>query len=742
MKNLIYLWLLLSSQVVYAQQVYNPQKFSGYLRNLIAEQSVAQARGQAHNTKTVCTLIKLQHNEGACQTASKYGCQILDSIGDVFIVNVPVPRLGQLSTDSSIIRIEAHKIPRPAMNEVPALIRADQVWQGINLPQAFNGHGVVSGVVDFGFDFTHPMFHDNKGASRILRFFDMTSTSEDNEKGITYTAHEIDSLEHSTLAESQTHGTHVASIMAGSIIEGGKNIYSGVAPNCDIALAEIKMETIIDAHGYVVSGDLKNSSDGTTANLLLAFKRIFDYADKQGQPCVINYSGGFHMPIDDPCILENEAIDALVGPGHIIVSSSGNDGGLPSTMTKTIEDSQVTASFYGTSIREFNLTQYYATAIDLYLVTEDPQNISFIIGSDNYGKVVNLYTHHFLEDTLTIAEEHAQDTIIIEAYREKNPPLYIHGDLFRFVLTLVSDKSWRNISDYLHYSTINNNNGGIRVMLWGEKPCEMYTNPVYTPFIPALSPYTGERSDCLSYQHTVGWPAETENVIAVGATYKSGSLTSFSSQGPSWSGKLKPEVVAPGIKIYGAYNNFSNNFNSDQGLFYDKLTDDFGKVHYLWPQSGTSMSSPIVAGTIALWLQAKPDLSPSDIKDVLAQTSKHINDNHIDGYPNNMYGYGEIDAYAGLLYILGIPNNIDGISMKQPSSINITLDGRNLIVKDAMTGRPYLGEVLLKVYTVNGKCVAQGHQNIMNLSGFTHGIYVIQVDTKEPSSCGSTLIRL
>ena len=72
--------------------------------------------------------------------------------------------------------------------------------------------------------------------------------------------------------------------------------------------------------------------------------------------------------------------------------------------------------------------------------------------------------------------------------------------------------------------------------------------------------------------------------------------------------RIKPDVVVPGLNINAAYNSFYADFNAIS----KNLTYSFpynGKTYYYLAESGTSMASPVVAGAIALWLQAKPDLT-------------------------------------------------------------------------------------------------------------------------------------
>lgn len=124
----------------------------------------------------------------------------------------------------------------------------------------------------------------------------------------------------------------------------------------------------------------------------------------------------------------------------------------------------------------------------------------------------------------------------------------------------------------------------------------------------------------------VGSPADFPEVFAVGATNSSDVKASFSSIGPSkYDGKdwIKPEVVAPGVKIISYYGN------------------------RLFEMDGTSMAAPNVTGVIALMLEANPNITHDEIRAALKNTALDLGTSG----PNNQYGWGRVDAYAAARYV-------------------------------------------------------------------------------------------
>jgi serine protease AprX len=147
--------------------------------------------------------------------------------------------------------------------------------------------------------------------------------------------------------------------------------------------------------------------------------------------------------------------------------------------------------------------------------------------------------------------------------------------------------------------------------------------------------------------------AAADDAITVGAIDEMESvdrsdddIASFSNRGPRASDgdesevdEYKPDVVAPGVGIMSAWG-------SPVG------TSGLGYIS----QSGTSMACPHVAGMIGLMLEANPDLSPQQIKQILHDTSEaRGHPYHVDNDPkySKDYGWGIIDSYEAVRKIVG-----------------------------------------------------------------------------------------
>ncbi len=118
-----------------------------------------------------------------------------------------------------------------------------------------------------------------------------------------------------------------------------------------------------------------------------------------------------------------------------------------------------------------------------------------------------------------------------------------------------------------------------------------------------------------SFWRYITAPADGFFVLAVGAVKSDHELAYFSSRGPTFDGRIKPDVVALGVDVLGA---------GAQGGYYRA--------------NGTSLSTPIVAGIAAQLLQAFPNLTLTDMLNILRKSGDNAE------HPDNDRGWGEVDA--------------------------------------------------------------------------------------------------
>lgn len=173
--------------------------------------------------------------------------------------------------------------------------------------------------------------------------------------------------------------------------------------------------------------------------------------------------------------------------------------------------------------------------------------------------------------------------------------------------------------------------------------------------------------------NTLNAPADAFNVITVGSVNLNRQRSSFSSVGPTFDGRIKPEVMALGSFNYAA-------------------RPGNGSTGYSSSSTGTSLACPMVAGVCALLLSAKNTLTPAEIKQILISTS----DNNLS--PDNLKGWGTVNASYAIDKALGLDINIPAeyrLSQNYPNPFNPGTTIRYSLSKP--------GFVQLKIYDISGK---------------------------------------
>lgn len=132
-------------------------------------------------------------------------------------------------------------------------------------------------------------------------------------------------------------------------------------------------------------------------------------------------------------------------------------------------------------------------------------------------------------------------------------------------------------------------------------------------------------------------------VVSVGATDEKSRLASFSSRGTFEDVLQKTSLVAPGVNVVGL-----RSVGTQTGTLgvagADAQRLSVGEMPFYTTASGTSFSAPIVAGTIALMLEANSNLRPAEIKDILQRSATPL-----PNYYNHEVGAGMLNAYAAVL---------------------------------------------------------------------------------------------
>jgi len=126
---------------------------------------------------------------------------------------------------------------------------------------------------------------------------------------------------------------------------------------------------------------------------------------------------------------------------------------------------------------------------------------------------------------------------------------------------------------------------------------------------------------------TLSAPADAFNILAVGAVDAGGYIASFSSRGPTYDGRIKPEVCAQGVSTYAASSAANN--------------------RYMYA-NGTSASTPLVGGAVCLVIEAHPDFSPFLIREALKVTADRA------ASPGNTYGWGILNVDAAVEWPVGL----------------------------------------------------------------------------------------
>ena len=152
-------------------------------------------------------------------------------------------------------------------------------------------------------------------------------------------------------------------------------------------------------------------------------------------------------------------------------------------------------------------------------------------------------------------------------------------------------------------------------------------------------------SDGFGLRGRITPPADGFDVLAIGAVDRNGQALPFSSQGPTFDGRIKPDLMAMGAGVTSIDSTTHGGYSSNH--------------------AGTSSAAPLAAGAVALLMEAFPLATVQDIANTLRITASQANN------PDNIAGYGVIRARAAYDRLLG---QFGHTGLPQPVAVQPTSD--------------------------------------------------------------------
>jgi len=635
------------------------------------------------------------------------------------LLSVPIDKIEELSQFDFVEWIEIATQPKPLLDRALPSSNVDKVHQGLDLERSYTGKGVIIGVGDWGFDFTHPMFSDTNGVSRVKRAWVTQFTGsggippEGFDDGHLYTDSNQIKTQVRHTSTNQSHGAHVAGIVAGTPIKAQIGTYSGIAKDADIIVVDLS-----DATMHI---DL-------ALTVLEATAYMFRYADSVGKPISINYSLGVSnmLHAGDGESLADIALSELLQEnpeGKIVTVAAGNEG----RNTHAKADLQNNDSFF------VNIPFDNSNRLSLEIWGEVNSPFTVDLYYKNGSQQILYASYNTSNEELISGSKSVPGTNITYNMSGLVAPddIFSYGNRHFAFLTINKQGSNQQPPDSC-YLVIKGSNTSINIFNESGTTFSvpMSSNVVHGNHSSIRSPGTVEEVITVgAYATRIDGPYAIQNPNSIMSVETKGDIAPFSSRGPLTNGRIKPDITAPGAEIVSAKNNFATN--------YDKYIFDSTDCnnHYFASVSGTSMATPMVTGIVALMLEINPQLTHTEVKDILRVTA--INDQWTGDAKNNKcptWGWGKINAHA-------IMKNLETNSIEDfDNTISFTVYPNPVVnneitisIFDVVCDLPFV----VRIYDQTGKLVflsSMQDTKTFDISRLASGFYIVKIDNSKRSA--------
>jgi len=621
-------------------------------------------------------------------------------VGEVATAKIPISMLSQVDLSLVFSYMEMPAKVAPLLDRVRFDVGADSVYYGAGLPEGYDGENVLIGITDWGFEYTHPMFYDTLlQQSRVIAAWDQFKNSGPHPAGYSYgTVYETSEAlmdvggDTANIYSFGTHGSHVAGIAGG----GGAGIqYRGIAP----------------AAGFLFTTFLIDA-----ASVIDGFHWMQQVAQQQGKRLVINMSWGLtYMGTLDGTSLLSQVIDQMSEEGVVFVASAGNNGDNNHHIKHTFANSE------------------FQTRINFDAQTPQP---------NNWGESITMWG----EPNQTFWSK-LQVYNSLNALQAETPQMMTNEmpSYFDSLLVIGNDTVFFNVTTDSSFPTnerphmrlrVRNQSNSLKIILnsGAESGVVHYWNIVelangvgnwglpFTSFgttvVNGDSEYSIAEPTCASSCISVA--AYSARYLSNFGNLIGGGIAPFRSYGPLLNEVQKPDIAAPGVNVCSSISSFTDaSYTSIDEVDFNGTTYDFARF------SGTSMSSPCVAGIVALLLDANPLLTPAQVKEILIATARTDEFTGPISAPGDVrWGMGKVDARAALMMALATEGLSVQLSDAQGFSIFPNPAAREIFIYTASAQQP--ARVML--VDMSGRQmelpVVMARADVSSLAS---GIYIVQV---------------
>ncbi len=704
-KSILPLLLLAAAQPALAQ------KLSPATQMLLAgggtETKSALSTGTAAE-ESIHAFVTLDGGAEAAQALEAAGVTVGSVNNGIATVTLTAKQLTAIAALPCVKHIEAATEVSLLMDDARKYSDADAAHKSNNaLGRAYMGEGTVVGIVDTGFEYGHIDYLSPSGRFRIKRVWDQNAESGNSPEGYGYgaeytTESEIKQMKFDSY--QQYHGGHVAGIAAGGDMT---QPYYGVAPEADLVLVSFKDRNTCIAEGV---------------------KYIFDYAKSVGKPAVVNLSIGSHDGPHDGTSVIDRYFDGIVGAGNLLVGAASNDGS-----TKLHAQKKFTATDKTLKCGiQFNSTKSRLTRVVIWGSEGKDFKVQGVIFDANKGSVIASTPEVDTAQPTTTAQK--TEFYISECGADGYISLAAAHEEANDRPNVLLEVSLDDLSSSRMAGVIVTGEDGTQVDLWNLKGTLSGGKKGWTS---GDTDYTvgevggvGKSIISVGSYHTKNeFETTSGSVYSGGSTFadiQPGDISPFSSMGPTLDGRMKPDVTAPGWLVVSAYSKYYSSFDSDVTV---ACTQSGGNSYYYTATGGTSMASPYVTGTLALWLEACPTLTVDEVREILKETS--INDQFTVA-ESNVWGYGKIDTYAGLAAAV---KKQTGIARVPGTDILPRADVSQALGRLTVTFRQDQGKSSVTLLNAQGVTVASsiipstttGSMVSFDTSSLTPGVYLVRV---------------